>query len=587
MADRPTSSPVNQISSAQSKKKRIQKGTACTACHSKKRRCDAKRPTCSTCIRDGEPECVYTELKLKPRILLLEEKVHDLQAQVDLLQSTALTRSESTQPHPLRVTALPMPPGARQHGSTPFPNSVLQAGSGRASQQLRVQSHDHVNPPLGSWWSTGDPPPSGLITMFTRIFAEQEHQHTHDPRSSEFYASLHDPDPATGPHPALRNVIFLLACVHDRARLSHLEPVFLRRTMYHLNHSLATVDRLSDFIEAYTLLGLYHIYKGRYFQGVRNAATTILIAAACGLHVLRPPNWHSDNTPCILPPPHSRAEILSRLRVWWMIFTLNRLGSAANDIPNDFGDDRIESIWELPPESSEYDEASLTTVSSLYIPNSPATYVYNDTANTLRSKCAALVERAAHIGFVAPSQPAENTAYWDTFWAIERAIQQVAASLPSMFDEPHFQPGPTRVKVSRGRGKANPFSVVPHTLICDAAIFLHTKLARTGVVASRDACLDAAHRIMRVVRQIIQQNMRAVSSYLPVIWARVFREFGREFDRLKDAGELEKARMEILPELKTLARAIRDRIPYFPLARVFIADLRKQFPSLLEEPGVF
>jgi len=67
---------------------------------------------------------------------------------------------------------------------------------------------------------------------------------------------------------------------------------------------------------------------------------------------------------------------------------------------NDFADENISTMWELPPESENF-QAQLGTVSSLYVCDSKETFVYNNTANVLRSKCVALVERAGHVGVIA------------------------------------------------------------------------------------------------------------------------------------------------------------------------------------------
>jgi len=124
-------------------------------------------------------------------------------------------------------------------------------------------------------------------------------------------------------------------------------------------------------------------------------------------------------------------------------------------------------------------------------------------------------------------------------------------------------------------------------LTCDAAISLHNKLARAGSVASRDACLEASWTVMPVVRQILEQDMGcSVPSYLAVTWMRMFREFGNEYDRLVAAREYERARL-IIPELKVLSRAIRERAAYFSFAHAIIEELKSEFPSLHRDLGIF
>ncbi|KDQ21868.1 hypothetical protein BOTBODRAFT_26275 [Botryobasidium botryosum FD-172 SS1] len=560
-----------------SKPKRIKKGTACTACREKKRRCDARKPTCTSCIDDGEPECIYTVMKLKPRTVILQQRISRLEAQVDSLQASINLSA---------ALGFMLP---SQSAMQALQNEVSQSvGFGlqrEYSSQVQLHLHGKIGPMLGSWWATGQHPPSGLITIITRSFAQREHHHTHDLLPLEFYASLQDPDPETGPHFALRNVIFLMGCAYDPGPLNVLEPVFLRRARYYLDESLARADRLSDYVEAYTLLGTYYLFKGRYVQGVGNGAATIMIAVACGLHGLSPPSWCTSRTPSLLPPPCSRTEIQRRIRIWWMIFTMNRIANAAAEIPGDFSDENIETLWELPPESDDLAEIQLSTVSSLCADGSKSTFVYNDTANVLRSKCAALLERARNIGAIAAQMTSDQTTYWQTFRATNKAIELVTRSLPSAYEEPRFEPDARHI-AARASGKINHFSIIPHHFVCGAMVFLHYKRARAGNLASRDACLKAAWRMMPIVRQILVQKMgSSVFSYCAFLWMRVFQEFAHEYERLHALGDQKSAKV-ILPELKVLALALKEQATSFFLASALLADLRTQFPSLHKEHGI-
>ncbi|KDQ18826.1 hypothetical protein BOTBODRAFT_477031 [Botryobasidium botryosum FD-172 SS1] len=375
----------------------------CVACRAKKRRCNFGRPICIRCIRDGEPECVYAVsiVKGRPRTVILQQKVHDLEEQVVSLQSAidAAGRDSlkpTSKPRYPRIAVLPV----RHVGA------LEEAGHVPRRQYSLVSSNPWqfqagFDPLMSSWYTTNEPPPSGVIANLVKIFAQKEHHHTHDPRPIEFYDSLYDPDSTSGPHPALRNAVFLLACGYSHGPLSQLEPMLLRRTVYYLEQSLATADRLLDYIEAYTLLSIYQAFKGRFQQSLRNISAAMAFAFACGLHAIRPPEWHPIGSPSLLPRPIHRFEIRRRIRIWWMIFALNRFGSAAVNIDKDYDDGRIETVWELSPEpiggSPSLKETNFSTVSSLFVLGNGAAYVYNDTANAIRSKCAAIIERAARI----------------------------------------------------------------------------------------------------------------------------------------------------------------------------------------------
>ncbi|KDQ09507.1 hypothetical protein BOTBODRAFT_36913 [Botryobasidium botryosum FD-172 SS1] len=564
------------IPSSPPTKKRVKKGDACTACHTKKRRCNAAKPMCSMCVYDNEPKCVYTILKVKPRTLILQEKINQLEAQISLLQSSSQldTRStKGTSPQPVVISVTP--PSSNQ-------GSIIAK---RAKPLLPRAFQLEINISSNDWCATGKPPPANIITILIGLFTKQEHHHTHDLRPPDFYASLYDPNPDTGLHPALRNTIFLLACGYYPDPFKHLEAMFLRRTMHYMNQSLALADRLLDYLEACTLLAVYYIYKGWLIKGVCHAAAAMSFAAACGLHVLRPPEWHPTHSASLLPPPRSRTEIARRVRVWWMIFTLNRLAGSINSPESDLDDHKIETVWHLPSDLDCCEDSHLASISSLLVRDSKATHVYDDTANVVRCKCVALTGRAARIGIKAASTPKDDQEFWDEFDILDKAIRRIASTLPSMFEEPRFEDGAPHT-VSRS-GKTNRFIIVPHLFICDAAIVLHAKLMHSGNAASRDACIEACRLAIPVVRQIFEQDMRcSPPAYLTIIWTRMFRVFGLEYNRLQESGDVRGARV-VLSELEILSKAIKQRASYFGLTGALIADLKAEFPTIQNELGLF
>ncbi|KDQ21560.1 hypothetical protein BOTBODRAFT_206844 [Botryobasidium botryosum FD-172 SS1] len=586
--------------------KRIRKGTACATCRIKKRRCNAAQPVCSSCTHYKEPECVYSAVKTKPsKHSILQKQIDDLETQLGSLQTAALDAvevvpsSNLSRRIQLRVSASPasLTEGFVSNGTfESWPPALFEAFQRTTShesmfevnfpQQLPLAPGTEVDPLIGSWWSTDEPPPSGLVAILIKIFAEQEHQHTHDPRPNEFYNSLYDPNPETGLHPALRNAIFLFACGFRPGPLNPLEAVFLRRTICFLRQALARVDRLLDFIEASMFLAFYYAYKGRYTQSVNNIAVTATFAAACGLHAMQSPAWQPANVPLLLPHPFSRDEIKRRIRVWWMIFTTNRLSSSASNIEIDINDEKITTIWELPPESDDLKETSYGTVSSLFIRDSPATYVYGDTANAIRSKCAALVGYAVRLGAMAASTPESNRIFWENFQIIDEAIRRVTNSLPSIFEQPRYEAGAARFNVESQSRDVNRFIIVYHFLACDAVICLHSRLARLGNTASRDACLEASWRVIPAARQLHQDTGRVSFSCLTVVWARMFREFGLEYNRLLATGDSERAQL-IIPELKVLFALIKERSSYRSMTNTIMKHLKLAFPSLHNEPGLF
>ncbi|KDQ10787.1 hypothetical protein BOTBODRAFT_473616 [Botryobasidium botryosum FD-172 SS1] len=330
--------------------------------------------------------------------------------------------------------------------------------------------------------------------------------------------------------------------------------------MYYLAQSLARADRLLDYIEAYTLLTAYYVHKDRFHQATHNGGVAMLFAAACGLHTLRPPEWSGKSS--LLPPPRSRTEIRRRVRVWWMVYTLNRFGSATMNTHIDMEDEEILTIWDPPSDSRAPERAPPRSVCSLFIRNSGATSVYDDSANAIRSKCVALVYQAINIGHEAVSAPESNHVFWEQFQTIEQAIH-----------EPNEE--------------TNHYTSFPHLLVRDAVISLHFKRACAGNATSLDSCLDASREAMLVIRQTLKQNMCiSAFAYTVVAWARIFRVFATEYERLIAVGDDEKAQL-IIPELKVLSKALRQRAATSGMTRAVIAGLKAKFTSLQHENGMF
>ncbi|KDQ21562.1 hypothetical protein BOTBODRAFT_182866 [Botryobasidium botryosum FD-172 SS1] len=174
----------------------------------------------------------------------------------------------------------------------------------------------------------------------------------------------------------------------------------------------------------------------------------MMFGVACGLPAVRLPEWHPFSTPSLLPHTHSRVEIQRRIRLWWTMFTINRFISLTANVKTDVDDEIIETVWELPSDSENIDpEVRCGSVSSLFACDNRSTYVYHDTANAVRSKCAALVERAARFGLKAASASDHDRVFWEKFEAIDEAIRHLTGSLPSVYEESRYEAGAAHIEL--------------------------------------------------------------------------------------------------------------------------------------------
>ena len=129
-----------------------------------RRRCDGGRPTCGLCVRDSEPECVYTILKLRPRKALLQLKIDELESQITALESIYTPdRAAKTLPHPGRASLPPI--DIAWQPQPPFLSFKIQHEYTSQKFQALARSRDTLDPLFGSWWKGNDQPPSGLVSL--------------------------------------------------------------------------------------------------------------------------------------------------------------------------------------------------------------------------------------------------------------------------------------------------------------------------------------------------------------------------------------------------------------------------------------
>ncbi|KDQ21033.1 hypothetical protein BOTBODRAFT_62073, partial [Botryobasidium botryosum FD-172 SS1] len=319
------------------------KGAACTACRAKKRRCDGDKPSCYRCTQNGD-KCTYHPLKLNPKTAILQKAVEDLEAKISSIEKTRHV-PKSNLPYTTGPTVAPI-------------LAVESAGtfltlSSRNSSAIKIKlSSCGIPRLLGSWWESGDYPPSGLSDFLADTFLRYETQYTYDPKPREFFLALQAPDTGTGPNSALRNIIFLIGCNFLGGPWAALEPVFLKRTRQGMENSLAKLDRLIDFIEASMLLSGYQFLKGRFVDAFNTNSAAMLFAAACGLNALTPPFWGGDATQPILPPPKTEDDLKHRVNIWWTLFRMNRAGCSATLLPAALPDEKITTVWEVTSFSS-------------------------------------------------------------------------------------------------------------------------------------------------------------------------------------------------------------------------------------------
>lgn len=118
-----------------------------------------------------------------------------------------------------------------------------------------------------------------------RIFLPFRGQYLFHVDPSKFLQRVYlDPSHPRSIHPALLNVIYLVACAIGGGSWSRLEPFFLARTRAHLEQSLALADRLTHFMWASVILATYYRLANRLLEAFNTMSASINFAVGFGLH---------------------------------------------------------------------------------------------------------------------------------------------------------------------------------------------------------------------------------------------------------------------------------------------------------------
>lgn len=141
------------------------------------------------------------------------------------------------------------------------------------------------------------------------------------------------------PHPALINAMYLLACHYAQSPYySEMEPAFFVQAQHEINGALDSSDRLTDIVQASSLLAIYLYTNNRVMEGYRHTFSAIRLAVGLGLNQIRSSNAAAPGCPQQAPlipisPPRNNTELKDRIFAFWQIFMVDRCWSVANKLP--------------------------------------------------------------------------------------------------------------------------------------------------------------------------------------------------------------------------------------------------------------
>ncbi|KAG8928767.1 hypothetical protein FRC02_006476 [Tulasnella sp. 418] len=359
-------SPIDKKPSSSSST--LAKGKACLECRRRKVRCNANQP-CGGCIRMKKEEyCIYEDEV--ERVRRLQSRVTELEERLKQLQTSSSSRTES-------------------------PSDEVLEGKGKEKEEIssdssQIHRGSTSEPTLdfaGDWWKA-DPPPD-IQAYLIHIFFDRATPKSGFRLNQERFIQSLKAERELQPHPALLNVIYLLACYFSEIpALTRHQQVFMTRTRHYMGKSLAQKDRLINFVAASTLLAYYLLRVGRFLECAHEISNAARFAMFCNLHkisssVCKPPVPPPPSTALpetieagayvqpLIPPPKDAVELGERISLFWTVVLLDHSGSLVTGLPPNIPYQEIETVWPRALEDYEQGQVSNEDESpgSLFDPN--------------------------------------------------------------------------------------------------------------------------------------------------------------------------------------------------------------------------
>ncbi|KDQ07874.1 hypothetical protein BOTBODRAFT_38435 [Botryobasidium botryosum FD-172 SS1] len=419
---------------------------------------------------------------------------------------------------------------------------------GVATSALRIKCPAGSSGAACRWWEEDDLPQCHIYHLID-LFLRHRHQCGIDFHVPRFLSSLSLP-PDKGHHPALIDTMCLIACAFSRTQhLRKHEQRFLSQARTHLAESLAQADRLLDFIRGSALLARYYAFRGRFVESVDAISTCAKFTMACGLHKITSRVWNEHGAErarqnSLLPPPTDSIEVADRMYTFWMVFLIERTGSASDKLVSTFVDDEIETLFPLPISYYEMPPEVISsfpkhTIRDVFNPKSGALQAIRDewTYNVV-VKGTVLFQRAGDLRAVAEAGGPLSSAFWADFWTADGLLETYADNVAVI---------PALVWENAGGRKSLPSLLelnlaYIHMQMHAAFIQLHEPFAPEGTI-SHKKCMDSLGSIVQLVRLIEHDDPRHMQPF--EIGMRIGHNFlAREIDRRREKGDASFAQLQ-------------------------------------------
>ncbi|TDL20139.1 hypothetical protein BD410DRAFT_899724 [Rickenella mellea] len=606
----------------------LQRGSACLSCRKRKMKCDATKPVCRQCVKaNRSDDCEYDDGRQKSRTQILQEKIAKLEDRIRELDSSASDSSSSlassSKYNQLSLGNLgqrgtdsadnvfssrysPLSPSlsassSPQSRSIGTPSPLARITDPYSESDTRIASSSDAFLQHGVFGSQdfgefsggfpSDPqdmdminqPSKSPLSQYEILWYEPEYLAPTDrdvllnifmPHSQQCGFTAHPERLRSedGPHPALMNAIYVLACHFSHSQpLAEQEPRFLTRALRGVSTALEHSDRLVDIVQASCLLAVYFYSKARLLEGYYHASSAARLAVTLGLHQIRTPVWNArdgfaadawQGFPCgtvPVPPPKDALELGERIHAFWQVFVVDRCWSVATGLPSSLPDDdhpqlHISTVW--PNSISDFQNGNLanidySTLDTLYTRPVPSFPICPST-ETLRAKAAAFFERASRVASLCT-----ESGNWDQFSQMEISIVRFLQSLP-FYSRTALAPSGESFDTGFPMLHIDYELVAVHTLMYVSTIQLHHENAQADNI-SRMNCVNSARSVTYIVRQLGATDFPFLDPIIGACWLCAAEVFIREKQYNIDDQATD-------DELDTIISALKALSHTFPLA---------------------
>ncbi|KAH9854166.1 hypothetical protein C2E23DRAFT_819846 [Lenzites betulinus] len=470
----------------------LKKGAACVPCRRKKKKCDARRPFCSTCkVAGKEKDCTYDENVERTLTEALFMRTHELEQRLAVYENhiSALRVSQVIGQHdqPLASTSqLPnlMPQLAPTNAGHIYnlPQAVVSMFNHIAAPSPTVDLHSISTPAI----------PQGL-EEFRSVFAEHTRQCGCTLSAEKLQAILVGDISGTIVHPSFTYVAQLLGCLLWQVqRHIFVFPHTEFEQLQLLWVALEDADPVTE-VQIRYLLAIYFLLKKQMEEGEEQLSTAVRVALH---HRLAFPVGPQDfDTLSMHNATPMQIELISTLS---HLMYLDRCSSLVFRVPT-----RLDHTW---------DEGFKAV--ALFYP-----YVAKTNVVYMRARSLLLLVRAraaahewaefaatAHGGVFAPGRPAWFERYWPLLEEVSAHATAVEAEmLRATFYGDH------------AHGVALKFSLV---VALASKAELHW-LVRRDHPESMQRSLDTVMEIVGITRTFKDNDFILLDPLLGVCWSMV------------------------------------------------------------------